>query len=209
MEALHELRKQFESDLDQAFDGFYMCLKSGVEKERINELYDLTRFQIPQEVIRWVKEETGQYHHQLAQAITQRIEEEEQLHCTSCTQQRQFLEGVHTRLKYPPVVEETSLGPNNVFHQGFGAFGLIGGGIYVMLSYYPVSSNLYFWLRCLLSFSVGLYYGIKTYWKYEASYRKALLDEGDRYLNENKKRIREWFDQIISFCEDEQKFCIM
>lgn len=108
---------------------------------------------------------------------------------------------------FPPQVIHPELGVNNVFHQGFGAFGLKGGLVYLGLSYFPFQQIWFRIVQWIVALGVGLYYGVTTYKKYDIQYRKELLEVGEKFLTENKKCFQEWFDQMIHFSKEEREIC--
>lgn len=205
--SFQELQNRFEVQLEQAFQKWHTELAELEAKGNVQELYYLTRYRLPEMVQSWVQEEAFRSGGEVAELIRQMIASEEHNHrCQCCEHHREVFERVQMRLDNLPMVENPVLGPNHLFNQAFGAFGLIGGGIYVGTSYFLHSPAWFETVRMIVSLTTGVVVGWITYRKYHRVYRQEFRAKGEHFLNENQRRIREWFEQIISFGEGEITF---
>lgn len=206
--SLEELKENFNQSLEKVLQESHDQMLKLYQEANIERLYYFLKFSLPRDLGEWLKRGMIRYHSQISNCLLEIIEAEERENdCYACDYHQQMVQRIQTRLSNPPQVIHLELGVNNVFYQGFGAFGLKGGLVYLGLSYIPLHEPWFRIVRWIVALGVGLYYGISTYKKYDAQYRKELLEVGEQFLIDNRKRFQEWFDQIIYFSKEEREIC--
>lgn len=205
--SFQELQNRFEVDLEQTFAQWHAQLEEADARGDEKELYYLIKYRLPERVQNWLQGKVHPSGQALADAIRTAISDEEHTRrCEHCEHHQEILERVQMRLDAIPVVEAPIVGPNHLFNQAFGAFGLVGGGIYVGTSYVLQSPAWFEAARVVIALAAGAVCGIIAHRKYHRLYQEDFREQGEVFLKEYQRRIREWFEQMICFSEGEIEF---
>ena len=131
---LRKLTEQFAERVECIFHDMEVQLHEAQEKEKINNLYYFVKYRLPDKLCEQVEKEVTNYRADILKAVQQR---------TDGGRYRRLEEQLSAQFN-KLVIEKNGLGPNNTFYQAFGAFGLVGGAIYVGSSLLPIKSTAFF-----------------------------------------------------------------